>query len=137
MKLKIKNDNIGSEFTKYVERVTGETAMRCYQCGNCTGGCPVSFKMEHGPSQIIRLMQIGQDETVKEANSMWVCVGCMQCYSRCPQSVSAAKIFEGLRQLVLRSGDNHQEIEELPLPLLKGAPQRAFVWTWRIPWTVP
>ncbi|MEE8575405.1 MAG: 4Fe-4S dicluster domain-containing protein [Thermodesulfobacteriota bacterium] len=127
MKIKLKNKNIGSDFVGHIEKVTGETAMRCYQCGNCTGGCPVSYKMEYGPSQIIRLMQIGQDETIKAANSMWLCVSCMQCFSRCPQGVSAAKIFEGLRQQSLRKGEDHQEIEEIPMPLLKGAPQQALV----------
>ncbi len=131
MKFKLKNENIASEFVAHIEKITGENAKRCYQCGNCTGGCPVSFKMDHGPCQIIRLMQMGQDEAVQEANSMWVCVGCMQCYSRCPQGVSAANIFEGLRQVVLRKGEDHQEIEDIPMPLLKGAPQQALVCGFR------
>ena len=131
MRLKIKNEDIGSKFVGFVERITGEVAKRCYQCGNCTGGCPVSFKMDYGPSQIIRLMQMGQDETVKKANSMWVCVGCMQCFSRCPQSVSAANIFEGLRQISLREDGDHQDIGDIPLPLLKGAPQQALVCGFR------
>ena len=131
MRIRLQNNNIGSEFVKYIERISGETVMRCYQCGNCTGGCPVSYKMDHGPSQIIRLMQIGQDDAVKKANSMWVCVGCMQCYSRCPQSVSAASIFESLRQQALRSGEDHTEIAEMPKEFLKNAPQQAIVCGFR------
>ncbi len=131
MRIKLQNSNIGSEFVKYIERISGETAMRCYQCGNCTGGCPVSYKMDHGPSQIIRLMQIGQDEEIQKANSMWVCVGCMQCYSRCPQSVSAASIFESLRAQALRSDGDHTEIAELPKEFLKNAPQQAIVCGFR------
>ena len=102
MKIKLQNENIASAFVAHIEKVSGEVASRCYQCGNCTGGCPVSFKMDYGPSQIIRMLQIGQEEEVQEANSMWICVGCMQCFSRCPQSVSAANIFEAFGRL--RSG---------------------------------
>jgi heterodisulfide reductase subunit C len=127
MKIKLKNENIGSDFVEHIEKISGERTKRCYQCGNCTGGCPVSFKMDFGPSQIIRLMQIGQDETVKNANSMWLCVSCMQCHSRCPQSVSAASIFEALRLVTLRRGEDHQEVKDLPVSFLKNAPQQAIV----------
>lgn len=127
MKIKLKNANISSDFVSHIEKVSGEKVSDCYQCGNCTGGCPVSYEMDYGPSQTIRLLQMGQDETASEAKSMWVCVGCMQCYSRCPKGVSAARFFEALRQVTLREGVDHERIEELPLPLLKGAPQQALV----------
>lgn len=131
MKIKLKNSDIASDFVAHLKKVSGETPSRCYQCGNCTGGCPVSFKMDYGPSQIIRMLQIGQIEEVKNANSMWVCVGCMQCFSRCPQGVSAANIFEALRQETLRHGEDHVEIKEIPANFLKNAPQQALVCGFR------
>ncbi len=127
MKMKLEKKEIKSEAMQQLERMTGEEVRDCYQCGNCSGGCPVSFEMEIAPSQVIRFLQLGKLEEVMRANTMWVCVGCLQCYSRCPKSVSAAKLLEGLRQMVLRKGENHKEIEDLPFPFLKNAPQQAIV----------
>lgn len=131
MKIKLSNKDIGSEAVQLVERISGEVMMRCYQCGNCSGGCPVSFAMEVPPTQVMRLMQLGRVEELQRANSMWLCVGCLQCYSRCPQSVSVANVLEALRQMTLRKGTDHERIEDLPMPLLKKAPQQALVCGFR------
>jgi heterodisulfide reductase subunit C len=131
MKIKIGKENLQSEFVQKVERISGETLSNCYQCGNCTGGCPVSYEMDYGPSQIIRLLQLGEEELVTNANSRWVCVGCLQCYSRCPKCVSAANILEALRQLTLRKGEDHENIRDIPFPFMKNAPQQAIVCGFR------
>ncbi|MFQ5466164.1 MAG: 4Fe-4S dicluster domain-containing protein, partial [Thermodesulfobacteriota bacterium] len=104
MKIKLTREAIGGSDVQYVERISGEVMMRCYQCGNCSGGCPVSFAMEVPPTQVMRLMQLGRVEELMEANTMWLCVGCLQCFSRCPQSVSVANVLEALRQITLRKG---------------------------------
>lgn len=131
MKIKLGKDDIDNTLVQQIERMSGETIKRCYQCGNCTGGCPVSYAMDIPPSQIMRFLQLGRVEDVMAANSMWTCVGCLQCFSRCPQSVSVANTLEGLRQLVLRKGIDHERIEDVPLPMLKGAPQQAIVCGFR------
>ena len=131
MLIKLGKENLQSEFVKLVERISGEDLANCYQCGNCTAGCPVSYAMDYGPREIIRLLQLGQEEAVEKANSMWLCVGCLQCYCRCPKGVSAAKILEALRQFSLRKGENHKEIREIPSPFLKNAPQQAIVCGFR------
>ncbi len=125
--MKIDREKLHSPFVEQVERVSGEVFANCYQCGNCTGGCPVSFAMDYGPSQIIRLLQLGQEQLVATANSMWLCVGCLQCYSRCPKGVSAASILEALRQMTLRKGEDHEDVGGLPFPFLKDAPQQAII----------
>ncbi|MBI5328153.1 MAG: 4Fe-4S dicluster domain-containing protein [Deltaproteobacteria bacterium] len=131
MLIKLGKENLHSEFVELIERISGEELANCYQCGNCTGGCPVSYAMDFGPREIIRLLQLGQEDTIKSANSPWLCVGCLQCYCRCPKGVSAAKILEALRQLSLRKGESHEEIKEIPFPFLKNAPQQAIVCGFR------
>lgn len=131
MKIKLENRDIGSAEVRHLERMSGETMMRCYQCGNCSAGCPVSFAMEIPPTKVMRLLQLGRIDEVKEANSMWMCVGCLQCYSRCPQNVSVASVLEGMRQMTLRKGCDHERVEDLPMPLLKKAPQQALVCGFR------
>ncbi len=125
--MKIESEKIHSPFTGHLERISGEVFANCYQCGNCTGGCPVSFAMDYGPGQIIRLLQLGQEELVVNSNTMLLCVGCLQCYSRCPKGISAASILEALRLLCLRRGEDQEDLRELPFPFLKKAPQQAIV----------
>jgi len=131
VRIRLSKNDIDSALIRQLERVSGEDFKKCYQCGNCSGGCPVSFAMDVPPSQVIRFLQLGKVEKVAEANSMWVCVGCLQCYSRCPKGVSVANTLEAMRQLFLRKGKDHDKIEELPLPFLKNAPQQAIVCGFR------
>jgi heterodisulfide reductase subunit C len=127
MMFKLENAELRSSVIDQIERVSGEDFKKCYQCGNCSGGCPVSYAMDVPPSQVIRFLQLGKVREVMSANSMWVCVGCLQCYSRCPKCVSAAAILEALRLMTLRKGEDREEIKELPFPFLKEAPQQAIV----------
>lgn len=131
MKIRISNGDIQSVEVRRLERISGEDVKRCYQCGNCSGGCPVSYAMEIPPTKVMRFLQLGNIEDVRNANTMWLCVGCLQCYSRCPQGVSVAAILEAMRQDALREGANRTEVRDLPFPFLKKAPQQALVCGFR------
>ncbi|MFQ5736823.1 MAG: 4Fe-4S dicluster domain-containing protein [Thermodesulfobacteriota bacterium] len=131
MKIKLASEDINSAVIKRIERVSGEDLKMCYQCGNCSGGCPVSYEMELAPSQVMRMLQLGRVDDVAAANSMWICVGCLQCYSRCPKGVSVAAILEAMRQTTLRKGEDHDRIKDVPFPFLKEAPQQAIVCGFR------
>jgi heterodisulfide reductase subunit C len=74
------------------------------------------------PNQIIRLAQLGMKEQLLAARSIWICVSCLTCNSRCPKDIKIAEIFEALRETVLRSGDrvDHLKIQELS-PEARGA----------------
>ncbi len=127
MKQTLIQAEIEGEDIALLERMTGEVVKRCYQCGNCTAGCPVSFAMDLTPTKMIRMLQLGKLDEALAAEAMWKCVSCLQCISRCPQCVSAANLYEGLRQLSLRRGNDREQVEDLPFPFLKGAPQQAIV----------
>lgn len=131
MKIKLTKEDIESSRIQLIERVSGEEMRRCYQCGKCSAGCPVSFAMEIPPSQVMRFLQLGRVDEVMNANSMWTCVGCLQCYARCPQGVSVAAVLEALRQITLRKGTDHEKIKDVPFPFLKNAPQQAIVCGFR------
>ncbi|MFQ5901630.1 MAG: 4Fe-4S dicluster domain-containing protein [Thermodesulfobacteriota bacterium] len=127
MKITIGKKELKSEFLKLLERISGEDLSKCYQCGNCSGGCPAAFAMEIAPHHVIRLLQLGQEEPVLKANTMWLCVSCLQCSSRCPKFVDPANILEALRQLSLRKGLDKVEIKKLPVEVLGGSPQMTLV----------
>jgi heterodisulfide reductase subunit C len=131
LKIKLAKEDIESSRIQLIERVSGEEMRRCYQCGKCSAGCPVSFAMEIPPSQVMRFLQLGRVDEVMKANSMWTCVGCLQCYARCPQGVSVAAVLEATRQIVLRKGTDHEKIKDVPFPFMKNAPQQAIVCGFR------
>jgi heterodisulfide reductase subunit C len=95
-----------------VEELSGETVLRCYQCGKCTAGCPFVEDMDLKPNQIIRLVQMGL-LNVLDANSIWFCAACQICGARCPKGVNLAKIMEALRTILLRRNIDRLEPTQL------------------------
>ncbi|MCW5981567.1 MAG: 4Fe-4S dicluster domain-containing protein [Bryobacteraceae bacterium] len=77
----------------------------CYQCGKCTAGCPVAERMDVVPNQLVRLAQLGLVERARRAESIWQCVSCQTCSTRCPKSVDCAAVIDALRQLSFEKGD--------------------------------
>jgi len=69
----------------------------CYQCGKCTAGCPLSDVFEYKPNQIIRLVQAGKIDSIVKSNSIFLCISCEICSSRCPQDVHIATIMNFIR----------------------------------------
>ena len=76
----------------------------CYQCGKCTAGCPMAVQMDIAPNRLIRLLQLGREREALEAQSIWQCVSCQTCATRCPKSVNCAGIMDALRQLSMEEG---------------------------------
>jgi heterodisulfide reductase subunit C len=79
------------------------------------------------PSQIIRLLQLGQEEDVKKSKTIWICASCFTCEARCPKGVDLSKIMEAVRVLLLRKGYDFIEVSKLSEEELKDAPQQLLV----------
>jgi heterodisulfide reductase subunit C len=86
-------DNIRNELLTNVE----PNIYYCYQCGKCTAGCPLSEVYEYQPNEIIRLIQINRIDEILNSNSVYLCVSCEICSSRCPQQVDIASVMNYLR----------------------------------------
>jgi heterodisulfide reductase subunit C2 len=76
----------------------------CYQCGKCTAGCPVAPHMEAPPTKIIRLLQLGDIEGALRTRSIWQCVSCQTCSTRCPKAVDCAAVMDALREMAFERG---------------------------------
>ncbi|MDO8585943.1 MAG: 4Fe-4S dicluster domain-containing protein [Armatimonadota bacterium] len=93
-----------ADFRLRVESLSGEKVMQCYQCGECTAGCPMAFAMDLMPNQVLRMVQLGVSKPVLESSTIWLCAGCETCAARCPRLVSLSKIMDALRQIALSEG---------------------------------
>lgn len=98
---------------KRVKQLSGEDALKCYQCGECTAGCPAAFSMDIAPNQIIRMVQLGMLDDVLKSSAIWLCAGCETCATRCPQGVALSKIMDACRQIAVADGVKPKEANVL------------------------
>ena len=81
----------------------GENIRRCYACGTCAAGCPITeIDEEYNPRRIIRQILLGMREEVLSSPTIWLCLICYRCYARCPQKVNFTDIMRILRYLAIK-----------------------------------
>ena len=76
----------------------------CLQCRTCSSGCPFLGPMDYGPHGVMRLVHLGQRETVLGCNTIWICVGCHTCSAACPMAIDIAGVMDALKHMALASG---------------------------------
>ena len=91
-------------FTRAVATRSGQSVTECYQCGNCTAGCPAGFTYDMPVSQIMRGVQLGLKDQVLNAKALWMCLSCSTCTLRCPNDSDVAGIMETLRHMAREQG---------------------------------
>ena len=99
MKRAISESQQSNKLLKEVEEMTHTPVGSCYQCGKCTGGCPVSAEQAGGPREVIRLIQLGCLHDALQAAAAWRCVGCLTCGCRCPLGIEVPKVMDAVRQI--------------------------------------
>jgi len=127
MKTVISPAKLHSEFVRKVAEISGQNLTLCYQCGTCSGSCPMSFAMDLLPRQIMRLVQLGLEEQIADANTIWLCASCLTCTVRCPKGVDTSRVMEALRLITLRKNINFVEPSEIPPETIAEMPQIALV----------
>ncbi len=127
MRTEISIKNTKSKFLGKVEELSGESIYACYQCGKCSAGCPSISEMDISPSEIIRLVQLGEEKEVLNSKTIWICASCFTCVTRCPKGVDLAKIMESLRQINLRKNVDYVSPLSIPKEILSQVPQIALV----------
>lgn len=91
-------------FLQEVEAESGQSIKTCYQCGNCTAGCPAAFAYDMQAHQLMRGVQLGLREQVLDSASLWMCLSCSTCSQRCPNNIDVAAVMETLRHKARREG---------------------------------
>lgn len=100
----VRLDRPDTAFIRAVEDESGEVVSRCYQCGNCTAGCPMSFTFDVPVSRVMRLIQAGQREAVLASKAIWLCATCETCTQRCPNDINVAQVMDTCRHMARREG---------------------------------
>jgi heterodisulfide reductase subunit B len=96
--------NINSDLAERIQEELGENVYLCYQCVKCTSGCPVAEFFDWQPNQIMRALQLGQEDIALESQTPWLCASCQTCTTRCPQGIDITAIMEFLTREALDRG---------------------------------
>jgi len=96
----------------------GENIRRCFACGTCAAGCPITeVDPQYSPRKIIRQILFGMRKEVLSSPHIWYCLVCYRCYARCPQKVNFTDVMRVLRYLAIKgrhvSADTLKRIEEI------------------------
>jgi heterodisulfide reductase subunit B len=92
------------ELAQQIQENSGENVYLCYQCKQCTAGCPMADHFDLTPHRLMRALQLGQRETVLNSKTIWLCAGCEACSTRCPQGINTPRIVDSLRIMAAHEG---------------------------------
>lgn len=118
---------IDDRFRKKIMEISGQEVQQCFQCGTCSGSCPMTEHLDAVPRKIMALIQFGQSEALDVLNTAWVCASCHTCVVRCPRGMDIPRIMEALRQYKLRTNVNRVEPSNLQPEEIVELPQVAMV----------
>jgi NADPH-dependent glutamate synthase beta subunit-like oxidoreductase len=83
----------------------GELVTLCFDCGTCTGACPVS---ESGsgfdPRKILHMIKMGLKDQLLGSPTIWHCTHCDTCLFVCPQNVRFSSVVDVLREMAINQG---------------------------------
>lgn len=107
----------------------------CFNCGSCTGICPLSQEDNGFPRKLIRYSQLGTIDFENE--DIWTCATCRACAQLCPREVKTIDFMTSLRRVIVQEGAGY-----LPKSLRRAmvnvagvgnplgeAPQKRGLWT--------
>ncbi len=104
------------KFARDLETLTGENAMLCSQCRECTLGCPAAYAMRMKPHELMQAIQLGMKEEVFWSGTLWTCLSCETCSIRCKEGIDVLRIIDALREMALSKKLDYYN----PLPAVPG-----------------
>jgi NADH-quinone oxidoreductase subunit F len=97
----------------------------CYECGICTGSCPMAEILgeDYNPRSLLQSIFTDPDRALS-SDMLWLCAWCYRCYKRCNQAIKLPEVFLTMRKIALEHGFASSSdrafrkiVENVPLPL--------------------
>jgi NADPH-dependent glutamate synthase beta subunit-like oxidoreductase len=101
--LAIASNDLQPQFKFEVSEMPGgKPVNQCFDCGSCSGICPVS-KSESGfdPRKILHMIKLGLKDRLLSSEYLWYCSHCDTCLFVCPQNVHFSDIIDVLRNIAI------------------------------------
>jgi len=88
-----------------MDKTLAETIGKCYQCGVCSGICPVvRVRKEFSPRRILMSVNLGHAPEIVSSGALWNCLTCGACQVKCPMDVDFLGLVRNLRPQMLEQG---------------------------------
>ena len=129
--IRLTREIVNAGFKQRVIELSGQHMDACYQCGNCSSGCPLAQEMDILPSRVIRLVQLGQSDNIINSETIWICASCFQCTVRCPKGIDIQAVMDAVRQIALDEGVDHFGPDQISPELAAEVPQPGLVGVYR------
>jgi heterodisulfide reductase subunit C len=97
------------------EKVEGNLANFCYQCGACVGDCPATtYGTGFNPREIMLKVLYGLgDELLRENSILWDCTNCYNCAERCPQQVKPVEVVIAMKNMLADRGIYPKSVDRI------------------------
>lgn len=87
-----------------IKSTSGIDFNTCLHCKYCANGCPFLEGMDYAPNAVLRLVQLGLEDSALECSTIWICVGCNTCSSFCPMAIDIPAVMDSLRHKAIKKG---------------------------------
>lgn len=83
----------------------GDTAVKCFNCGNCTAACSLTDQDSVFPRRYIRYIQMGLREKMLGSLDPWLCYYCGDCSDTCPREAQPGNLMMASRRWLISMYD--------------------------------
>ena len=92
------SNQVNPELLLSLEEFGVKDAATCFNCGNCTAVCNLSEEDTPFPRKVIRYLQLGLKDKIKQSPEPWLCYYCGDCSETCPREADPGEVMMGLRR---------------------------------------
>lgn len=92
------SNKVDPNFIRELKHFGLNDANKCYNCGTCTAVCNLATAETPFPRKLVRYVQLGQKDKIKNSPEPWLCYYCGDCSTRCPRGADPGETMMALRR---------------------------------------
>jgi quinone-modifying oxidoreductase subunit QmoC len=86
------------DFIRTLDRRSGATLKKCFQCGACSATCEISSAVDPFPRQEMAWATWGMRERLLRDPQVWLCHQCNDCSTNCPRGARPGNVMAAIRR---------------------------------------